>query len=102
MIPNKLSEHLDLRARERLALRLSIVLRDLYFKMKALAQCQSGDILIGRFTIPLYNMAQPLILIGDCVGCCTEKPEVIQNVQEILIRSEGGFITIWKKHQSLM
>lgn len=66
-------------------------------KEEALAQCQTGGILIGRFTIPFYNMAQPIILIGDCVGCRTEKPNIIENVNEILIRSEGGFSTIWKR-----
>nr|DAO85754.1 MAG TPA: hypothetical protein [Caudoviricetes sp.] len=46
-----------------------------YDEMRMAAK--TGDILIGKFTCdPFLNVRMPILLIGDCVGCVIDKPDV--------------------------
>lgn len=52
-------------------------------------KAKPGDILIGQYHITDLAVS-PILLIGDCVSCFIDKPNVLDNTNRYIERLKGG------------
>ena len=52
-------------------------------------KAKPGDILIGQYYITDLAVS-PILLIGDCVSCFVDKPNVLNNTNRYIERLKGG------------
>ena len=57
-----------------------------------IATAKPGDIIIGRFPTPIENAYNPIILIGNCVGCVLDKDAILNGIAFYLQQEDDKYI----------